>query len=90
MMRPVAFVLAWLLLCGAVGYSAYQTDQLVQENRAAIEENQYQTCGTWLSIFILANQGIAPQLPPKDGQALRERLAADFKSKCADYVQDFP
>lgn len=90
MMRPVAFLLGWLLLCGVVGFSAWQTDQLVKANRDAIEETRNQTCGTWLAIYILANEGIAEQLSVKQGRALRERLAADFVAKCDDYQQDFP
>ena len=90
MIRPLAFVAAWLLLCGVVAVGAHQTNELVEANRAAIEEAKAQNCGIWLSVFIVANDGVATQLPPREAERLRKRIAADFEARCKTYVQTFP
>lgn len=83
-----ALLAAWVTLVAVIAVSAWQTEQLIQANRQAIADTQLLACGTWTAIYILANEGVAPQLPPKQGQRLRLRLAQDFQAKCPNYIQE--
>lgn len=81
----VAFVAAWLLLCGVVAATAYQTDQLVAENRTAIADTQQQTCGVWLGVYQLFYAWSEVTLPRKQAVEFRQQFLTDFEARCPNY-----